>query len=142
MKRVLFSERINVPKEVVWTALWNDEHYHNWRRSYYQADWKEGGTIHFLDGAGDGIYSEIKQLIPNEYVAFRHIGQLDKGQGLPVDNEAAKWTGAMEIYRLNEVLNATEIEVEIDVDENDNNMIESIPLSLKRLKEIAESLYQ
>ncbi len=75
-------------------------------------------------------------------MAFRHIGQLDKGQELPVDNEAAKWTGAMEIYRLNEVLNATEIEVEIDVDENDNNMMESIPLSLKRLKEIAESLYQ
>lgn len=105
METLEFKIRIKAPAQKVWDVLWNDETYKKWTSvfcegSYTISDWNEGDKIHFMSPNGEGMYSIIETKIPNEYMAFKHIGEMKNFEELPLDEETKKWSGAMETYRL------------------------------------------
>ncbi len=94
MERINFKAEINAPKNLVWEVLWNENSYREWTKpfcegSYYKADWREGGRIHFLSPEGSGMYSDIEKLVADEYVSFKHLGEVKDNNEQPQDEN---WT--------------------------------------------------
>ncbi len=123
LKKISFSTTIKASKEKVWAVLWNDESYRSWtsaftQGSYAVSDWNEGSKILFLDGKGSGMYSTIAKKIPNEFMSFKHIGEVKDNIELPVDEQTQSWSGSMEDYILKEKDGSTELTIEMDVVES------------------------
>ena len=145
MKTMHFSVEIEAPKEKVWEALWQDEHYRNWASpfsegSYAESDWKEGSRVVFLSPEGDGMYSTIDKLVPNKFMSFRHIGMVRNGEEMPQDEQSKAWSGAKENYELKEQNGKTSVEVSVDTFDEEASFLKMFPKALNKLKEIAENL--
>lgn len=144
MKKVYFKITILAPKEIVWAVLWDKETYEEWASvfspgSTIKTDWEEGGKVYFLNGEGQGMYSIIEQMIPNEYMSFKHVGMIS--EELAADEETKLWSGCMEKYYLKESDNTTEVIVEIDVLEDHlDDFEQQFPQGLRILKQLAEDL--
>jgi len=146
MEKLTFNLSINAPAPKVWQVLWTDETYRQWTSafhagSYAVSDWKEGSKIQFLGPDGGGMYSVIEKLVPNEYMAFKHLGELKNFEEQPNNAASAAWAGAMETYTLKEENGNTNLEVSVDIAE-DFNMVEyfkaAFPKALDSVKEISE----
>ena len=143
LQRLAFSEQIDAPSEKVWRILWDDASYRQWTSvfsegSYAVSDWKEGSRVQFLTGDGSGMYSIIENKVPNRLMAFRHQGAIQNGVAQPVD-ALADWSGAMEIYSLQEKEGRTELKVEMDVTEGHAEYFKnSFPKALQQVKELSE----
>jgi uncharacterized protein YndB with AHSA1/START domain len=146
MKTLQFTISINAPAAKVWHALWDLENYKVWTKtfiegSYYKTDsFTEGSKIHLLTPKGDGMYSILDKVLPNECLAFRHIGSLKNFEELPLDSETEQWTNAMETYTLKGNGNSTQVTVNVDTFESYIDfMNKTFPVALNELKRIAES---
>lgn len=146
MERQQFKTTIDAPREKVWEILWGEQTYPQWTApfaegSQVKTDWKKGSRVHFLDGKGDGMISEIADKVPNEFMSFRHIGVSNNGKE---DFELPKtkgWAGAMENYTLRSVDGKTELTVDQDIeDEYKDYFLKSWPKALEKLKSIAEEM--
>ena len=105
MKRINFTKHINASPEKVWDILWNDSTYRQWTNafsegSYAVSDWKEGSAIQFLGPSGDGMFSKIDTLKPNEFMSFTHLGIMKEGVPQPEDETSKSWSGSKEMYTL------------------------------------------
>lgn len=144
MKKLQFNTTINAPREKVWSVLWDDRTYRMWtsafsETSYAESDWKEGSSVLFLDGKGCGMYSEIASMTPNEYMSFRHLGEMKDGQKVPVTDDKAGWGNIYENYRLTQDGENTKLDVELDMPEEHAGYFEkTFPVALGKVKEIAE----
>ncbi|KUJ60214.1 ATPase [Flavobacteriaceae bacterium CRH] len=145
METLEFKIRIKASAEKVWSVLWNDETYRKWAGVFYEgsyaiSDWNEGGKIQFLGPNGGGMNSIIEKKIPNEYMAFKHLGEVKDFKELPIDEESQKWIGAMETYRLTPDDEFTDLIVEVDVVENHIDYFkETFPKGLEIVKELSEN---
>jgi uncharacterized protein YndB with AHSA1/START domain len=145
MKQQTFTIEIKAPKEKVWNAMWTDENYRKWTAafcegSYAKSSWKQGERVHFLTPNGDGMYSELTKLVPNEKMHFTHIGNIKNFEEQPLDEEAKAWTGAKENYTLTEQNENTIVTVEMDIVEQYWDYFnETFGKGLATIKEIAES---
>lgn len=144
MKTLEFNISINAPREKVWKVLWEDTTYRQWTSAFHEgsyalSSWKEGARVHFMGPGGDGMFSEIAKLIPNEYMAFRHLGVMKNGKEQPETEETKAWAGAMETYTLKENGSTTELSVSVDVtDTHVNYFNEAFPKALAVVKKISE----
>jgi hypothetical protein len=144
MKTLHYNITINAPAEQVWKALWEDANYRKWTSAFTEgshaiSDWKEGSRIQFLGPDGNGMFSEISKLVPNEYMAFRHLGVIKDGVEQPANDETKGWEGAMETYTLKQHGDVTEVNVSVDtLEEYESHFTDSFPKSLQILKQIAE----
>jgi hypothetical protein len=144
MEKLNFSIDINATREEVWKILWTDATYRKWTSAFYEgsyavSDWKEGSKILFLDPNGSGMSSIIDKKIPNEFMSFRHMGEIKNGQEMPADEKTKKWSGAMENYTLRQMGELTRLDVEIDVTEEHVKIFnEAFPKALQKVKEISE----
>ena len=106
MEKLVFNIDVKASREKIWKVLWDDETYRKWTsafcgESYAESNWNEGDKIYFFGGSsGDGMNSLIETKIPNEYMAFKHIGEIKDFKEQPLNEETKKWSGAMETYRL------------------------------------------
>ena len=145
METLEFKIRIKAPAEKVWSVLWNDETYTQWTSafcegSYAVSDWNEGDKIHFMSPGGEGMNSIIETKIPNEYMAFKHIGEIKDFKELPIDEETQKWSGAMETYRLTPDDEFTDLVSQVDVVEKYIDYFkEAFPKGLEKVKDLAEN---
>ena len=145
MEKLHFTTSINASKEKVWSCLWQDENYRKWTSAFAEgshavSDWKEGSKILFLSPSGEGMYSTIDKLVPNEFMAFKHNGIVKDGKEQPMDEETKKWSGAMETYALKENNNQTELVVDVDITEDHKDyFLNAFPKAMGILKELAES---
>lgn len=143
--KISFSTTINAPKEKVWDILWGDETYKAWTSVFSEgssaiSDWNEGSKIQFLDGKGRGMYSVIEKKVPNEFMSFKHIGEVKDGVELPVDEKAQAWSGGTENYTLTEKDGATELFVEMDmVEEMKEYFDKTFPKALEEVKKLSEA---
>lgn len=141
MEKVNFTTEINAPKNIVWEVLWNEKSYREWTKlfcegSYYKADWREGGRIHFLSLEGSGMYSDIEKLVADEYVSFKHRGEVKDNIEQPNDEN---WTDAYEIYSLTETGDKTQLTVTIDLDEKYAEYFSNIfPKVIQIVKNLSE----
>ena len=145
MKRINFTSHINASPEKVWNVLWNDSTYRQWTSafsegSYAESDWKEGSSIHFLSPKGDGMFSIIDKLIPNEIMSFTHLAIMKEGVKQPEDETTKAWSGSKEIYTLKRSGNRTDLKVELDsTDEFADYFSNTFPLALEKVKSLAET---
>ncbi|MFA9186887.1 SRPBCC domain-containing protein [Flavobacterium sp. FBOR7N2.3] len=145
MERLEFTIRIKATAEKVWSVLWNDETYRKWTSafcegSYAVSDWNEGDKIHFMSPNGEGMNSIIETKIPNEYMAFKHIGEIKDFKELPIDEETKKWSGYMETYKLNPDGEFVILTSMVDVIEKHIDYFkEAFPKGLEKVKELAEN---
>ena len=144
METLEFKIRIKASAEKVWKVLWDDETYRKWsgsfcEGSYAVSDWNQGDKIHFMSPSGEGMNSIIEKKIENEYMAFKHIGELKDFKELPLNEEAKQWSGAMETYRLIQDDEFTDLTAQVDVIEKYIDYFkEAFPKGLEKVKELAE----
>lgn len=145
MEKLQFSTKINAPKEKVWKTLWEDATYRKWtsvfsQDSHADTDWKVGSKVLFLDGKGDGMVSKIEANRPNEFMSFKHLGEVKNGAE---DTESCKvkgWTDALENYTLKEADGFTELLVEMDMNEEYKEMfLGMFPKALEQVKILSEN---
>ena len=147
MERLEFKIEIKAPATTVWKALWEDQNYRQWTTafcegSYAKTDWKEGSKVHFLAPSGEGMYSNIEILVPDEKMCFYHIGELKNFEEQPLNDETRQWTGARENYTLSENNGITTLQVAMDITEQYLDYFkEAFPKGLALVKEIAEKLH-
>jgi uncharacterized protein YndB with AHSA1/START domain len=145
MNKLAFSTEINAPANKVWQVLWNDSTYRKWTSvfqegSYAVSDWKQGSRIQFLSSKGDGMFSEIAELKPNEYMAFRHLGIVKDFKEQPPTAETESWKDAIETYSLKGNNDHTSLEVNLNsVGEYEDYFNKTFPGALKIVKELAEN---
>lgn len=144
MQTLEFTTSINASPEKVWKVLWDDTTYRQWTNvfhegSYALSSWKEGARVHFLGPGGGGMFSEIAKLTPNEYMAFRHLGEMKNGKEQPQTEETKKWEGAMETYTLKGHGDMTDLIVSVDItDDHVSYFKDAFPKALGKVKEISE----
>lgn len=145
MKRLTFKSEIKATKSTVWNVLWNDTTYRKWTSvfsegSYAVSDWKEGSKVLFLDAKGDGMYSTIARSIPNEFMSFKHLGEVKNGKEEPLNEKTNEWAGAMENYTLKETKGLTLLTVELDgAEENLSFFKDTFPKALEKVKALSEA---
>lgn len=144
MQKINFSTKINATKEKVWKILWDNETYRKWTSvftpgSYAESDWKEGSKILFLDGNGSGMVSKIETNRPNEFISFKHLGEVKNGVEDTESDKVKGWAGAHENYTLKQVNGITELSVDIDMNDEYKEMFMKIfPKALEQVKILSE----
>jgi len=144
METLEFKIRIKAAPGKIWSVLWEDETYKKWTSafcegSYAVSDWNEGDKIHFMSPGGEGMNSIIEKKIPNEYMAFKHIGEIKDFKELPLNAETEKWSGYMETYRLIPDDEFTDLVSQVDVIEKHIDYFkEAFPKGLEAVKELSE----
>jgi hypothetical protein len=144
MKRHQFKITLDASREKVWDTLWGDATYPEWTSvfaegSRAETDWKKGSKVLFLDGNGQGMVSTIADLIPNEFMSFKHLGEVKDGkEDLNAANEKG-WAGAVENYTLKSVGGKTELVVDIDIEKSyEEYFLNAFPKALEKLKALTE----
>lgn len=141
MHRLHFSIDVEAPRERVWKVLWDDETFRDWtgvftegsEGSYIKSDWKEGGRFVFFE-SDVGSYGVIEKLVPNEFIVFKHLGEIREGKEYPFDGG-----DRLEKYTLKQRGSITTLTLDQDVPEEHKSMFEdATPKALERLKELAE----
>lgn len=119
MQQLNFETTIAAAAHKVWFMLWDDVTYRKWvsvfsEGSYAVSDWKPKSKVHFLNPAGEGIYSQITECVPNEKMVFKHIGTIKNFEEQPITPEFKAWTDSFESYTLLENNGTTTLQVSIN----------------------------
>ncbi len=145
MERLHFSTDINAPKHKVWSVLWDDATYTQWTSVFCEGsqaltNWNEGSKVLFVDGKGSGMVSKIEAKKDNEFMSFKHLGEV-KGDVEDTTSEKIKsWAGALENYSLDETDGVTTLKVDMDVvEEFKDFMLKTFPGGLQKVKELSEN---
>ena len=145
MEQLHFSVNINAPKERVWDILWAKGKYETWTAvfsegSTVETDWKEGSKVLFTDGKGSGMVSEITVNKPNEYMSFKHLGEMKDGVEDTTSEKIKQWQGAKENYMLKEENGGTRLEVDMDISPDFKDyFLNTWPKAMETIKTLAES---
>lgn len=145
VKRIQFSIQIFAPVKKVFDIMLAPETYQDWTSafmagSYYQGTWAEGEKIRFLSPSGEGMYSEVAEYRPNEFVSIRHLGFINANGEIDTTSDAVRqWTPAYENYTFAAIPGGTKLVIDQDVtEEYEAQMTQSWNNGLKRLKELCE----
>ena len=85
---------------------------------------------------GRGMYSDIVELKENEYISFKHLGEVKENIEQP---QSADWNEAFEIYSLAETAGNTQLTVTIDLDDKfADYFINTFPKAIQIAKNLAE----
>ncbi|MEI2738407.1 MAG: SRPBCC domain-containing protein [Chitinophagaceae bacterium] len=145
MQKINFSTSINASKEKVWEILWNPDSYKAWTSaftegSYAKTDnWKEGTKVLFLNPEGSGMVSMVAVNKPNEYMSFKHLGEVKEGVEDTSSDSVKVWAGSTENYTLKDENGTSILSVDMDITEEFKKMFEKIwPIALEKVKALAE----
>jgi hypothetical protein len=146
MKRHQFTTTINASKKKVWQILWNLDSYAVWTSAFSEGsqaetdNWKKGSKVLFTDGKGSGMVAIVEDNIPNEFMSFRHIGELKDGVEDTTSEKVQAWAGSLENYSLKENNSKTELVVEMDINpEWLDYFLKTWPIALEKIRSLAES---
>jgi hypothetical protein len=146
MQRINFSININTPKETVWKVLWDDSSYRQWTSAFCEGsyavtdNWKEGTKVLFLSPGGSGMVSTVAANRANEYMSFKHLGEVKEGVEDTTSEKIKVWAGSLENYTLTETDGVTELGIEIDITEEFKDMFMDMwPKALKLVKDLSEN---
>ncbi len=145
MKKLRYSIDIKAPKQKVWRFMLDKETYKKWVNaawpdSYYEGEWKEGGSLRFIGADGSGTKATLVKEVPNEYLSIKHTAVLEKGGREDTTSESAKsWIGTMEQYIFTEKDGITTLTVDIETSPDWERMFnEGWPIALQSLKALNE----
>lgn len=145
-KRIQFSIEISAPVAKVFDIMLAPETYRDWTSafmpgSYYQGSWSAGEKIRFLSPSGEGMYAEIAEYRPNEFISIHHLGVIKENGEIDTTSEAVRqWSPAYENYTFTAIPGGTKLVIDQDVtEEYEAQMTESWNNGLKRLKDLCEN---
>jgi uncharacterized protein YndB with AHSA1/START domain len=147
METLNFSTNINAPREKVWEVLWNDDTYRKWTSafmegSYAETDnWKEGTKVLFLGPGRSGMVSTVAKNKKNEFMSFKHLGEIKDGVEDTESEKVKQWAGATENYTLSDENGKTKLDVALEVDSRSDfkdYFQKTFPVALEKVKELAE----
>lgn len=139
------SIEINAPKEKVWNILLDDKFTRIWysefsEGSYVETDWKVGSKALFKDGSGHGLVSKVIDNKRNEVISIEHQAVIINGKENYESEEAKKWNGCKETYRLTGKNGNAVVTIEQEMPED---YLKSFLLmwdkALRKIKELSES---
>jgi len=148
MAKMHFSATINAPADKVWDVMLGDKTYREWTRvfnpdggSYFEGDWSQGSRMRFLgpdkDGNIGGMFSEVEESRPGEFISLHHLGELRGDKEIPSD----EWN-SYEKYSFVEENGKTKVDVELEGDKIPEEFVtmfeEAWPKALDKLKALAE----
>jgi hypothetical protein len=140
-----YSIEISKPKELVWNTMLDPVSYKEWAKAFspdsgYTGNWVEGSSILFTDPSMGGTKALLEKVVPLEHIRARHIAVIQlNGVEDTESEEALKWIGAIEEYRLSERDGVTTINVEMAVHSDFECMFNDCwPEALKILKALCE----
>ena len=146
MTTLKYTITIKATPEKVWQSLWDSENYKKWTKpftegSYFQTDnFVEGNKIHFLTPKGEGMYSIIDSMKENQFMAFKHLGEVKNFKEIPLTHETKAWSGSMETYTLNKTPEGTELVTTVEtVEQYVDSMEKAFPQALQEVKTISET---
>lgn len=150
MANLHYTIDINAPKQKVWQVMLEPETYKEWTGAFYPGStyvgsWDKGSKIKFVaedDGKLSGMFSQIVENIPYEYISIEHLGEIKGGKEDTTSESAKQWSGSHENYHFIEKDGITTVEVELtggNVDDEMTKMFDGMwPQALQKLKEICE----
>lgn len=145
MEKINFSVTINAPKEKVWEVLWDMDAYKAWTTAFYEGsyaktdNWKEGSKVLFLGPNESGMVSMVAANKPNEYMSFRHLGEVREGVEDTTSENVKVWAGSTENYSLKSEDGTTALSVDMDITKEFKEMFEKMwPKALEKVKALAE----
>ena len=145
MQKINFSTSINAPKEKVWEILWDLDAYQAWTSafaegSYAETDnWKEGSKVLFLGPKRSGMVSMVSVNRLNEYMSFKHLGEVHEGVEDTTSDRVKVWAGSTENYTLKGENGTTTLSVDMDIADEFKEMFEKMwPNALEKVKALAE----
>ena len=152
MSDLRFAMAIDATREKVWNTLLEDATYRertapfNPAGSYFKGDWSKGSKMLFIGidaetgNEAGGMFAEIADSRPNEFVSIKHLGELKDGVEVPWPNPDQV---GFENYTLTDIDGGTEVLVEMlnIPDEWTEMMNDMWPKALAKLKEIAEDTF-
>lgn len=146
MEKQQHNITINAPKEKVWNTLWDYSTYRQWTSPFSEEsdvktdNWKKGSKLYFVDGSGNGMVAVVEENIPNQFMSFKHLGEVHGDIEDTTSEKVAEWAGAHENYTLKENNGKTEVQVEIDIASDFADMFKEMwPKALNKLKQLSES---
>lgn len=145
MQKSTFQVSIDAPREKVWNILWDDSSYRAWTSvfgpgSHAQTDWNKGSKVLFLGEGGSGMVSMIEDKVPNEFMSFKHLGEVKDGVEDVESERVKQWAGAHENYTLKTENGKTLLTVDMDINDEFAEMFNDLfPKALNKVKELAES---
>jgi len=145
MKKFNLSATIDAPKKNVWMALWEDASYRQWTSPFMEGsyavteNWKEGTKVLFLAPGGSGMVSMVAANKPEQFMSFKHLGEVTDGVEDTSSDKVKQWAGATENYTLTEKDGKTELNIEMDISEEWEHLEKTWPAALGKLKELAEA---
>ena len=145
MQKISFSTSINAPKEKVWEILWDLDAYKAWTSAFAEGsqartdNWKEGSKVLFVDPNGSGMVSMVAVNKPNEYMSFKHLGEVHEGVEDTTSDKVKIWSGSTENYTLKGDDGTTNLLVDLDIPDEFKEMFEKMwPNALEKVKALAE----
>ena len=144
MQKSTFEVSIDAPREKVWNVLWDDSSYRAWTSvfgpgSHAQTDWNKGSKVLFLGDGGSGMVSMIEDKVPNEFMSFKHLGEVKDGVEDVESEKVKQWAGAHENYTLKNENGKTLLTVDMDINDEYAEMFNDLfPKALDKVKELAE----
>lgn len=120
MLKLEFSIRIDQSKEKVWITLWDKQSFRDWANNidegtYLKGNLVEGNEIQFISSVnGYGVTSLVAELIPNQYILFKHAADT---QNTGAETRDKQWTGGSESYTLVEENNSTLLTIRSEIPE-------------------------
>lgn len=143
MLELEFSIRIDQSKEKVWITLWDKQSFRDWANNidegtYLKGNLVEGNEIQFISSVnGYGVTSLVAELIPNQYILFKHAADTQNTGAVTRDKQ---WTGGSESYTLVEENNSTLLTIRSEIPEELVDYFnQAMPIALNRIKELAEN---
>lgn len=145
MKTLHFSQPIRATRQRVWDCMLADASYRDWTRafcegSYFVGSWDQGASIRFLAPSGDGMYGQIAEARPAEFLAIKLLGDIRQGV-IDTDSAAVRqWAPAYETYTFTEQAGLTLLSVTMDCSEEmEPMMVAAWPQALLRLQQLCEA---
>ncbi len=150
MANLHYTIDINAPKEKVWQKMLELETYKEWTAAFhegsiYVGSWDKGSKIRFVsedDGKTGGMFGQIVENIPYEYLSIEQLGEIIDGQEDTSSESAKQWIGSHENYRFTENNGVTTLDIELvggNINPEKSKMFDGMwPKALQKLKEICE----
>lgn len=148
MKKITMEKSIDiaVPREKVWTVLFDDQFLRIWcaefsEGTYAETDWQIGSKAVFKDHSGFGIVGKIVDNKPNEYLSIEYDG-LISGELEDYESDQAKAIkGGRENYYLSGENGISHLKVTGDMSEGFfEAMSPAWDKALLKIKELSEAL--
>jgi uncharacterized protein YndB with AHSA1/START domain len=136
---------VHAPRERVWDVLIGDATYRQWTAefaegSFADTDWQEGSSVRFLGPDGTGLLGRVLASRRPELLDVEYTGVVGGGSDDTDSEQARRWAGTHETYRLTEAGGGTHLEISAPMeDAYYEDMVAAWDRALARVKELAES---